>query len=262
MTTQPIFHRAGLLIGSEAIEALQTKRIILFGVGGVGSWCAEALIRTGVGHLTIVDSDLVCITNVNRQLQATKKNIGKVKVEELKDRLLSINPDADINALQDVYSEETRESFNLESYDYLIDAIDSLSCKLDLITTALSRNLKLFSAMGAACKLDPTRVKIADIWKTLGCPLAKRVRKELRRRGVKGKFLCVYSDELLPNKEDESACGTGKCMCPKSKTETGENADVWCSKKAQINGSLVHMTGIFGFQLAYLVINDVCKKHF
>ena len=133
MKKQPAFHRTELLIGEAALKKLAATRVILFGVGGVGSWCAEALIRSGVGHLTIVDNDVICVTNINRQLQATAKNVGKSKVLALQERLLDIHPDADITALQKVYNKETREDFNLADYDYVIDAIDSLSHKVDLI---------------------------------------------------------------------------------------------------------------------------------
>ncbi len=257
MATSPIFHRAELLLGSEALDRLRDTRVILFGVGGVGSWCAEGLIRSGVGQLTIVDSDLVCITNVNRQLQATSFNVGKSKVEELRDRLTAINPNAKIEALQHVYKPDTRDFFDLDSYDYVIDAIDSLSCKIDLIASCLQKGKTIYSAMGAALKMDPTRIKVGSIWKTKHCPLAREVRKGLRKRNVADDFLCVYSEELLPNQVLDSACGTGKCYCPKSE---GESTDVWCSTKAQINGSLVHITATFGFHLCGLVVRDCMKR--
>jgi tRNA A37 threonylcarbamoyladenosine dehydratase len=230
--------------------------VILFGVGGVGSWCAQALIRTGVVHLTVVDSDVVCVTNVNRQAQAVSGNIGRVKVDELKNMLLAINPDAEITALRKIYSEETRNDFGLDACDYIIDAIDSISCKVDLIDTALKLGKKIYSSMGAACKLDPSRIKTASIWKTSGCPLARQVRKGLRKRNAAGDFLCVYSDEALPNHDTVSACGTGDCYCPKMNEDGGVD-DTWCGRKAVINGSLVHITGTFGFHLAGLVIRDV-----
>lgn len=244
------------------MERLAATRAILFGVGGVGSWCAEALVRSGIGHLTIVDSDVICITNANRQLQATSGNVGKVKVDELRMRLLEINPLADVAARQEIYSPDTRDNFALESYDYILDAIDSLSCKVDLLITAMATGKTAFSSMGAACKLDPTRIRTASIWETKGCGLAREVRKRLRRREVEGDFQCVYSDELVPNLgAAKSACGTGECLCPKNTNEaTGEANDIWCSTKAQINGSLAHITGSFGFALAGLVVQDVHAK--
>lgn len=258
MSASPIFHRSALLLGDEAMEKLADTRVIIFGIGGVGSWCAEALIRSGIGHLTIVDNDVICITNVNRQLQANTKNVGKVKVDELKKHLFALNPDADIKAIQEKYHESTRDQFDLTKYDYVIDAIDSLSCKVDLIKYALKTGSKLYSAMGAACKLDATQIQVSSIWKSNICPLAKLVRKRLRQQKVDGDFLCVWSEELIESKEVESACGTDKCFCPKILNEDGEEeSDVWCSKKAQINGSMVHITGTFGFTLAGLVIQDI-----
>ena len=263
MKKHPAFHRTELLIGDAALAKLAQTRVILFGVGGVGSWCAEALIRSGVGHLTLVDNDVICVTNINRQLQATAKNIGKSKVEALKERLLEIHPDAEILALQNVYTKSTREEFNLPSYDYVIDAIDSLSHKVDLMASVMDLGITLFSAMGAACKLDATTIKVDSIWKTRGCKLAKFVRKRLRHYGTTGDCLCVYSQEFLPPEfESDTACGSEHCFCPKQLDEEGNeiSADVWCNQKAQINGSMVHMTGAFGFHLAGLVVQDVARK--
>ncbi len=262
MKKQPAFHRTELLIGEAALKKLAATRVILFGVGGVGSWCAEALIRSGVGHLTIVDNDVICVTNINRQLQATAKNVGKSKVLALQERLLDIHPDADITALQKVYNKETREDFNLTDYDYVIDAIDSLSHKVDLIASAMESGVTLFSAMGAASKLDATTIRVDSIWKSRGCRLAHFVRKRLRQRGATGDCLCVYSEELLPAFEAEAACGSAQCFCPKQFDDEGNELprDVWCHQKAQINGSVVHITGAFGFNLAGLVVQDVVRK--
>lgn len=263
MKKHPAFHRTELLIGETALTKLAAARVILFGVGGVGSWCAEALIRSGIGHLTIVDNDVICVTNINRQLQATAKNVGQSKVEALKERLLDIHPEADITALQKVYNQETRAEFDLPSYDYVIDAIDSLSHKVDLIASAMEAGVTLYSAMGAANKLDATTIRVDSIWKSQGCRLAKFVRKKLRQRGVTGDCLCVYSEELLPAFEAvKAACGSAQCFCPKQLDEEGDEipSDVWCHQKAQINGSMVHITGAFGFNLAGLVVQDIVGK--
>lgn len=194
-----IFGRTELLIGGEALERIGQKRVILFGVGGVGSWCAESLVRSGIRNLTIVDSDCVCTSNINRQLMATTKTVGRPKVEVLKEHLLSINPSADIKALQKVFNEETADEFELDSYDYIIDAIDSLKDKALLILMATRTNAKFFSSMGAALKLDPTRIRITEFWKVKGDPLARALRKKFKHLGdyPKRKFQCVYSDELL-----------------------------------------------------------------
>ena len=238
-----IFRRSELLLGDEAMERIAPKRVFIFGVGGVGSWCAESLVRSGIRQLTIVDSDCVSITNINRQLMATTKTVGQVKVEALKERLLSINPSAEITALQKIFSQETAEEFDLDSYDYIIDAIDSLKDKATLILLACQTKAKLFSSMGAALKLDPTRIKVTEFWKVEGDPLARAIRKKFKHQGQypDKKFQVVYSDELLENKG-----------CP---PDTDETPSVF--NKPQTNGSLAHITAIFGFTLAGLVIQDV-----
>ena len=228
---QEIFQRSELLLGQEAMERIAQKRVIIFGVGGVGSWCAESLVRSGIKQLTIVDSDSVCVSNINRQLMATTETIGKVKVNVLRERLLSINPSAQIIAIHEFFTAETAESFHLDTYDYIIDAIDSLKDKAQLILMAWQTEATFFSSMGAALKLDPTHIKVAEFWKVQGDPLARVLRKRFKHEGQypSHKFLCVYSDELIESK------GEGK-------------------------GSLVQITAIFGFMLAGLVIQDIVKN--
>ena len=260
-----IFNRMTLLVGETAMERIAKQRVIVFGVGGVGSWCAESLVRNGIRHLTIVDSDRVCVTNVNRQLQATTKTVGQVKVETLKERLLDINPQAEINAVQEIYSAENAAQFHLETYDYIIDAIDSLEHKARLILHATECPGKFYSAMGAALKMDPTKVSVTEFWKVQGCPLARALRKRFKRIGEypRKKFPCVYSPEVLPNKGTVTTCGTSACLCPKAIIAAG-NPDLinheWCSSKAQINGTTSHITAIFGFTLAGLVMQDICAE--
>ena len=233
---QAIFRRAELLLGDDAMRRIREKRVIIFGVGGVGSWCAESLVRSGITKLTIVDSDRVSVTNINRQLMATTETIGQVKVDALRERLLTINPSADVTALQQVFTAETASTFALEEYDYIIDAIDSLKDKALLILMACQTGAKLCSSMGAALKLDPTRIKTAEFWKVTGDPLARALRNRFKRDGVfpKRKFQCVYSDELLENK------------APIDPDDRG-------------NGSIVHITAVFGFVLAGLVVQDAVK---
>ena len=240
-----IFRRSELLLGNEVMERIAQKRVIIVGVGGVGSWCAESLVRSGIHQLTIVDSDRVCITNINRQLMATTKTVGQVKVEALKERLLSINPSAEITALQKIFSQETAAEFNLDTYDYIIDAIDSLKDKAQLILTACKTRATFFSSMGAALKLDPTRIKVTEFWKVQGDPLARAIRKKFKHYGQfpEKKFQVVYSDELLENRG-----------CPTDEGEEPSSFD-----KPQTNGSLAHITAIFGFTLAGLVIQDATK---
>ena len=227
------------------MERIAQKRVILFGVGGVGSWCAESLVRSGIKHLTIVDSDRVAITNINRQLMATTNTVGQVKVEALKERLLSINPSAEITALQKIFSQETAEEFDLDTYDYIIDAIDSLKDKAALILLACRTKAKFFSSMGAALKMDPTRIKVTEFWKVEGDPLARALRKKFKAlsKQPEKKFQVVYSDELLENRG-----------CP---AEDGEEPSPF--NKPQTNGSLAHITAIFGFTLAGLVIQDAAR---
>lgn len=245
VTDQAIFRRTELLLGGEAMQHIARQRVIIFGVGGVGSWCAESLIRSGIRRLTMVDSDRVCVTNINRQLMATTSTVGQVKVEALRERLLSINPAAEITALQQVFTEETAERFEIGSYDYVIDAIDSLKDKALLIRLATETDVKLFSSMGAALKLDPTRIKTTEFWKISGDPLARALRKRFKREGryPKRKFQCVYSDELLENKGNPPADAEEPSMF----------------NKPQTNGTLAHVTAIFGFMLAGLVIQDAVK---
>lgn len=252
-------------MGSDVMDDIYSKRVIIFGVGGVGSWCAESLVRSGITDLTIVDSDRVCVTNINRQLMATTSTVGMVKVDALRDRLIAINPKATITALQKIYSEENADEFDLDSYDYIIDAIDSLKDKASLLLRASRTNATLFSSMGAALKMDATRVRVAEFWKVRGCPLGAALRKRMKRAKTlpAHKFLCVYSDEVLENRGSNHTCGTTACMCPKAKIGPGDPTLVnheWCSAKAQINGTMAHITAIFGFTVAGLVLNDIYTK--
>lgn len=262
---KPFFNRTRLLLGDETMDDLSKARVIIFGVGGVGSWCAEGLVRSGIGHLTVVDSDRVCITNVNRQMMATSTTVGMVKVEALKERLLEINPGVDIETYQAIYSTETADQFDLDSYDYVIDAIDSLKDKATLILNATRSKAKFYSSMGAALKLDPTKVEVSEFWQVRGCPLARALRQRFKKRREypAKKFKCVFSEEVLANKGKESSCGTDRCVCPKTTTAVGNHElanHEWCSSKAIINGSLMHITAIFGLTLAGLVMKDISMR--
>lgn len=240
---QDIFNRARLLLGSEGMERIASKRVLLFGVGGVGSWCAESLVRTGIVHLTLVDADCVNITNVNRQLMATTQTVGRVKVEALRERLLEINPDAEITPIQKLFTAENAAEFQLDNYDYIVDCIDSLKDKTALIELATHTGAKFFSSMGAALKIDPTRIRVAEFWDVHGDPLARAIRKKFRKEGREtGKpFLCVFSEELLENR--------GEPQDPANEIV----------RKACVNGSLAHITAIFGHTLAGLVLQDILQ---
>lgn len=243
-----IFSRVELLTGPEAMERIARSRVILFGIGGVGSWTAEALVRSGIGHLTIVDADDVAVSNINRQLMATHSTVGKAKTEALRERLLDINPETSVTCITKIYSGETADEFELDSYDYVIDAIDSLAHKATLILNACRSRARLFSSMGAARKMDPTRIDVAEFWKVKGCPLAAALRRRFKHNGTmpRKKFRCVYSDELVPNSgEADSTAGTSGTMT---------------YSKVAVNGALCHITAIFGMTLAGLVIEDICRK--
>ncbi|MBO4437475.1 MAG: tRNA threonylcarbamoyladenosine dehydratase [Fibrobacter sp.] len=243
---QDIFNRTKRLVGDRVMESIFQKRIILFGVGGVGSWCAESLVRSGIRHLTIVDSDNVSITNVNRQLMATTKTVGKVKVEVLKNRLLEINPNASINARAELYEESNSDQFQLDTFDYIIDAIDSLENKMQLLWHATRTKATVFSSMGAALKMDPTRIKVAEFWKVAGCPLARALRDKFKSKKLKPSknVTCVYSDELLENLG----------VIPENDATPAE------FHKVAYNGTMAHSVAIFGFTIAGLVMQDIYQK--
>lgn len=245
----PIYSRTKLLVGDATMAALGSVRVLIFGVGGVGSWCAEGLVRSGITHLTLVDSDTVSGSNINRQLMATSRTVGQPKVEALRDRLLEINPNAEILALQRPYNEETADSFGMETYDYIIDAIDSLKEKSDLILRATRTPAVFFSSMGAALKVDPQGVKVAEFWNVRGCPLGAAIRKKFKQNHTwpGHKFRCVYDEEVLPNRGTALAADA-------------TNSE-WDGKKAQINGTTAHITAIFGMTLCGLVIGDIYEKN-
>jgi tRNA A37 threonylcarbamoyladenosine dehydratase len=258
----PRFQRLALLTGMDTVEALERCRVIVFGLGGVGSWAAEALVRSGIGELDIVDSDAVCITNINRQVQALNRTVGLLKTEALEERLAAINPACKVRALGKVFSRENAGTFDIGGADYVIDAIDSLTHKLDLIETAHGAGAVLFSSMGMAQKLDPTQLRTADIWETEGCPLARLVRQGLRKRGFTRSFTAVYSAERLPLRNGiPSGCGTGSCLCPVGKSAGGVRTTEWCGSKKVINGSAVTVTAAAGMILASLVIRDVYARY-
>lgn len=270
-----IFNRVRLLVGDSTMEAMESKRVIIFGVGGVGSWCAESLVRSGIKCLTIVDCDRVAESNVNRQLMATTRTISQIKVEVLKSRLMEINPDAQITAIQEVYKQETNHLFQLEQYDYIVDCIDSLRDKCALLlnaTNGLWGNKdgekpqqtapvtgKVFSSMGAALKIDPTKIQVAEFWKVRGCPLGAVLRKKMKRSKQKPgkKIMCVYSEEVLPNLGTNNETQSTTYI----KNEADKASDELNAKKKQVNGTLAHITAIFGFTLAGLIIKDIYEAN-
>ena len=250
MAEKPSFRRLTLLTGGEAAAALEKSRVIVVGLGGVGSWCAEALVRSGVGKITLVDSDTVAPSNINRQVEALSSTVGRLKTEALGERLKDINPSCEITGFPLVFSRESAESIGLSGADYVIDAIDTLSYKLDLIECALAAGIHFYSSMGMARKLDPTLIRIADIWDTSGCPLARLVRQGMRKRNISGHFNAVYSPEQFPGKESDFSC-----------PDSPDEAQGQDSGKKEINGSAVTVTATAGMVLASLVIRDVCSRY-
>jgi len=246
----PLFQRITLLTGTEAAGAIQKSRVIVVGIGGVGSWCAEALIRSGVGSITLVDSDTVSITDFNRQIQAISGNMGRKKTEALKERFNSINPSCEVVSFPHFFSKENVRLLNFSEADYVIDAIDTLESKLDLIEIAAAAGKRFFSSMGMAWKLDPTQIRTADIWETSGCPLARLVRQGLKKRGFSGHFTVVYSAEKPGRGEKESlSLNEGDV----------KNSAAGGRKKAAL-GSAMPVTATAGMVLASLVIRDICGE--
>lgn len=239
MDYNSLFNRSSLLLGNSGMARIKNTRVIVFGVGGVGSWCVESLVRTGFTNITIVDGDRVCESNVNRQLMATATTIGDIKVDAMRKRVEAINPYCNLETRFELYNEDTSDSFDLDSFDYIIDCIDSLKDKALLIERATRSNAVFFSSMGAALKIDPSKIKVAEFWNVKGCPLARALRQRFKRSHIfpLRKFKCVYSDELLKNKDD---------VVP---------------SEGKANGSLMHITAIFGLTLAGLLIEDLTKAH-
>ncbi|MDR1802429.1 MAG: tRNA threonylcarbamoyladenosine dehydratase [Treponema sp.] len=246
----PLFGRLTLITGPDAAGALEASRVIVVGIGGVGSWAAEALVRSGVGSVSIVDSDRVCVSNTNRQIQATGANMGRLKTEVLEERLRDINPGCQVTSFPRFFTKETADSFGIREADFIIDAIDTLQSKLDLIEVSLAAGKKLFSSMGMGKKLDPTLIRTADIWKTEGCPLARLVRNGLRKRKCFGHFTAVYSPELLPVRDNDAPAEDAA-------------VDIAASGGARkaVFGSAVTVTATAGMVLASLVLRDVYVRY-
>ncbi|MFA4885483.1 MAG: tRNA threonylcarbamoyladenosine dehydratase [Desulfotomaculaceae bacterium] len=246
------FSRTELLIGKKALLKLARSKVAVFGIGGVGSFAVEGLVRAGVGKFVLVDDDCICLTNINRQLHATRKTVGKPKVEVMRDRILDINPAVEVVALQTFYMPEHAPELVKPDYDYIVDAIDTVTAKIDLVVNAKQQGIPIISCMGAGNKLDPTKFKIADIYDTSACPLARVMRRELRKRGVSD-LKVVYSQEepIRPVETDESSCQVN-CVCPKGTTRT-------CTVRRQIPGSISFVPSVAGLLLAAEVVKDLIK---
>lgn len=244
------FSRTQLLIGEEGIAALRDARVAVFGIGGVGGYVVEALARSGVGHFDLIDDDKVCLTNINRQIIATRKTVGQYKVDVMKDRILSINPDAEVVTHQCFYLPETASEFDFASYSYVVDAVDTVTAKIDIIMQAQAAGVPVISSMGAGNKMDPTKFAVTDIYKTTMCPLAKVMRRELKKRGVK-KLKVVYSTEkAIRPKEDMSISCRTNCICPPGAAHK-------CTERRDIPGSIAFVPSVAGLIVAGEVVKDL-----
>lgn len=239
---QEQFLRTTMLLGQENIDKLKKARVAIFGVGGVGGYAVEALARSGIGKIDLIDNDIICITNINRQIIATYKTIGKYKVDVMKERILDINPDCEVKIYKTFYLPENRKNFNFNQYDYIIDAIDTVTSKIDLAIYANENNINIISAMGAGNKLDPCKFEISDIYKTEACPLAKIMRRELKKRGVK-KLKVVYSKE--------------KALKPIKELLQFEEKNDISSKRRATPGSIAFVPSVVGLIIASEVIKDL-----
>ena len=246
------FSRTQLLFGKEAMERLYNARVAVFGVGGVGGYTVEALARSGIGTLDLIDDDKVCLTNLNRQILATHKTVGKYKVDVAEERIHDINPDAVVNTYKTFYMPDTADQFDFSQYDYVVDAIDTVKGKLELVMQAQATGTPIISCMGAGNKLDPTRFRVADIYKTSGCPLARVMRTALRKRGVKH-LKVVYSDEIPTRPiEDMSISCRSHCICP-------PGAKHKCNERRDIPGSTAFVPSVAGLIIAGEVVKDLAK---
>ncbi len=249
------FSRTQLLIGKENMERLKNARVAIFGIGGVGGYTVEALARSGVGTLDLIDDDKVCLTNINRQIIATRKTVGQYKVDAARERVLDINPEAVVNTYKTFYMPDTAGQFDFTVYDYVVDAIDTVTGKIQLALAAQQAGVPIISSMGAGNKMDPTAFEVADIYKTSVCPLAKVMRRELKKRGIK-KLKVVYSREkaLTPIDEMEAGCKT-ECICPPGTTEK-------CTHRRQIPGSNAFVPSVVGLIIAGEVVKDLSNPEY
>lgn len=254
MSEQHRFSRTELLVGDKGLAALQEASVIVFGLGGVGSYAAEALCRAGIGSLTLVDFDDICITNINRQLHALDTTVGRCKSEVMAERLRLINPAAQIFHRKEFYSADNSVQLLGESFDYALDAIDHFTSKIHLLKSCCERNVPIISSMGAAMKLDPTLIRVADISETSRCRMARSVRKLLRKEGIENGIKVVYSLEEFRKPLAEGGCKSN-CVCPNRGDQIFS-----CEHRRIILGSISFIPAIFGMTMAGVVINDIIKK--
>lgn len=246
------FSRTELLFGREAMDKLQNSRVAVFGIGGVGGYVCEALVRSGVYHFDLIDDDQVCLTNLNRQIIATRKTVGQYKVDVMRERILEINPDADVSVHKCFFLPENADDFPFEEYDYVVDAVDTVTAKIELVMKAQEKGVPIISSMGAGNKLDPSAFKVADIYKTRVDPLARVMRREMKKRGVK-KLKVVYSEEDPKRPiEDMAVSCRNHCICP-------PGAQHKCTERRDIPGSTAFVPSVAGLIIAGEVIKDLTK---
>lgn len=246
------FSRTELLFGREAMDKLQNSRVAVFGIGGVGGYVCEALVRSGVYHFDLIDDDQVCLTNLNRQIIATRKTVGQYKVDVMRERILEINPDADVSVHKCFFLPENADDFPFEEYDYVVDAVDTVTAKIELVMKAQEKGVPIISSMGAGNKLDPSAFKVADIYKTRVDPLARVMRREMKKRGVK-KLKVVYSEEDPKRPiEDMAVSCRNHCICP-------PGAQHKCTERRDIPGSTAFVPSVAGLIIAGEVIKDLIK---
>ena len=247
------FSRTQLLLGPEAMEHLSGCRVAVFGIGGVGGYTVEGLVRSGIGALDLVDDDKVCLTNLNRQLYATRRTVGKYKVDVAEERIHEINPDCLVRTYRTFFLPETQAMFDFSQYDYVVDAIDTVTGKLALIEQAQAAGTPIISAMGAGNKLDPTAFRVADIYKTSVCPLARVIRSECRKRGIRH-LKVVYSTEqpTRPQEDPSVSCRSG-CICPPDTRK--------CTVRRDIPGSTAFVPSVAGLIIAGEVVKDLCREY-
>ena len=244
------FSRTELLLGKENMETLSKARVAVFGIGGVGGYTVEALVRSGVGAIDLIDDDKVCLTNLNRQIIATRKTVGKYKVDVMKERILDINPDCKVEVHKCFYLPETKDEFDFSRYDYVVDAVDTVTAKVQLVMEAKEKQVPIISSMGAGNKLDPAAFEVADIYKTSVCPLAKVMRRELKKRGV-DHLKVVYSREPAMTPVDDMAISCREhCICPPGAVHK-------CTQRRAIPGSIAFVPSVVGLIIAGEVIKDL-----
>ena len=246
------FTRTRMLFGAEGMEKLCRARVAVFGIGGVGGYAVEALARSGVGALDLIDDDRVCLTNLNRQIIATRSTVGKYKVDVAQARVLDINPDAVVHTYKTFYGPETADQFDFTQYDYVVDAIDTVTGKLALVEQAEQAGTPIISCMGAGNKLDPTAFEVTDIYKTSVCPLARIMRKELRKRGIKKLKVVYYSEYAMTPIDDMSISCRTHCICPPGVARK-------CTQRRQVPGSNAFVPAAAGLILAGEVVKDLAR---